>query len=156
MKHFDSKKRHFIVMLKLIHPTDHTVMRPVSACVIGYAIWISIGCHAAMTGCISNAHAICDTPSLSFDEENKVWGALYSDRWEMQFPHLTTICSAFSILISNQRLKWNFMDLVKLGAPPWAFWGWLSSLCLILWSPFTTCLLRLAEQSYSWSVTYHK
>lgn len=45
-KHLDSKKRHFIVMLKLIHPTDHTVMKE-PACFIGYAIWISIGCHAS-------------------------------------------------------------------------------------------------------------
>lgn len=51
----DSKKRHFIVMLKLIHPTDHIVMKE-PVCFIGYAIWISIGCHASypmVTGCIS-------------------------------------------------------------------------------------------------------
>lgn len=85
IKHFDSKKRHFIVMLKLIHPSDQSVMKE-PACVIGYAIWISIGCHAflsypLMTGCICTAHAICDMPSHTFDEENKVWGILYSDRW---------------------------------------------------------------------------
>lgn len=46
MKRFDSKKRHFIVMLKLIHPTDRAVMKE-PACFIGYAFWISIGCHAS-------------------------------------------------------------------------------------------------------------
>lgn len=31
LKHFDNKKRHFIVMLKLIHPTDHTkILRALS------------------------------------------------------------------------------------------------------------------------------
>lgn len=46
MKHFDSRKGHFIVMLKLIHPTDHGVMKE-PAFLIRYAIWISIGCHAS-------------------------------------------------------------------------------------------------------------
>lgn len=46
MKHRDSQKRHFIVMLKLIHPADRTIMKE-PACFIGYALWISIGCHAS-------------------------------------------------------------------------------------------------------------
>ncbi len=62
-----------------------------------------------VTGCISSVHAICDMPSQRFDEENKVWGILCSDRWEMQFPHSTAICSGFCVLISNQRLNWYFM-----------------------------------------------
>lgn len=50
--------------------------------------------YLVVTGCISNAHAICDMSSQSSDEENKVWGILYSDRWKMQYPHSKTICSA--------------------------------------------------------------
>ena len=46
MKHFDSEKGHFIVMLNLIHPTDHGVMKEPTF-LIRYAIWISIGCHAS-------------------------------------------------------------------------------------------------------------
>lgn len=38
--------------------------------------------HSAVTGSISNAHAICDMSSPSFDEENKVLEIPYSDRWE--------------------------------------------------------------------------
>lgn len=50
--------------------------------------------YLVVTGCISNAHAICDMSFQSSDEENKVWGILYSDRWKMQYPYSTTICSA--------------------------------------------------------------
>lgn len=45
MKQFDSQKRHFVVMLKLIHPAHRTVMK--EPAFIGYALWISIGCHAS-------------------------------------------------------------------------------------------------------------
>lgn len=45
MKQFDSQKRHFVVMLKLIHPAHHTVVK--EPAFIGYALWISIGCHAS-------------------------------------------------------------------------------------------------------------
>lgn len=54
--------------------------------------------YPAVTGCISNAHAICEMSSQGFDDEKKAYRLLYSDRREMQ-----------SVLICNQRFCRNFM-----------------------------------------------
>lgn len=86
MKRFDSKKRHFIVMLKLIHPTDRAVMKE-PACFLNFHRLSCFLSYPVMTGCISNVHAICDMSFQSVDEENPVWEILYSNRWDMKSPN---------------------------------------------------------------------
>lgn len=54
--------------------------------------------YPAVIGCISNEHEICEMSSQGFDEENKAYRVLYSDRREMQ-----------SVLLCSQRFCRNFM-----------------------------------------------
>lgn len=106
---------HFIVF-KIIRPFHHYER----GCIIGYAIWISIGCHASYPmrwwQAAFPTHMQSVMCHLSFDEENKVWGILHSDRCEMKFPHSATIWSAFSVLISNQRLNFTSKRLYLVDA----------------------------------------
>lgn len=104
------------IVFKIIRPSHHYER----GCNIGYAIWISIGCHASYPMRWRQAafptHMQSVMSHLSFDEENKVWGILHSDRCEMKFPHSATIWSAFSVLISNQRLNFTSKRLCLVDA----------------------------------------
>lgn len=106
---------HFIVF-KIIRPSHHYER----GCIIGYAIWISIGCHASYPmhwwQAAFPTHMQSVMCHLSFDEENKVWGIVHSDRCEMKFLHSATIWSAFSVLISNQRLNFTRKRLYLVDA----------------------------------------
>ena len=103
MKHVDSKEEIFDCDVRT-HPSKPSHCYILHALSGSYLRFHRLSCFlssSGMTGRITTARAICGMSFHTFDKENEVWGIPQSDRWEMLFQHSTTICSAFSTLISN-------------------------------------------------------